>query len=491
LGVSMGALLEGVPTSAAEVAAGLAALRAVRVPAAFLAYLEACGAALRAEAPEPDAEPADDDDADAVAARAAGRDVYRGCQHDAGALWSVVDDECAFAVLQAALLAASAYAWDLSSLPIDDVVEQLCTRFPRFLTRNVICTVFGPPPPSAARASVSGGAGAGAAARAPASTSASAGSAAAGATAALSFAAVARAVGVRTLLRMQMAASPAGPLATGAGVAAAGGASASSAAGAGLQRQPSSAGASSSAAPGAGGAGVGLKRSASALSSASSDAYSASSSAAVAEAEVPLLTRFLGTTQAAALTVLAPPAVVAALLRHDAVKVEPFLREWAAAMPAEMLADTQPTAAAASAPGEGCAAEDASSGSLSLDLLTGLTLTTAPSAGPGGSGSGAASSSSASAAVGASVGFAASVAPTIRYFPQDLLAHDPGPRFKQLFSVRPKWTMEELAPFIAPLAGSKGGGGAPAVPGKTMDELLLAFTRVTYLPAGGKLFSAR
>jgi hypothetical protein len=146
LGVGMGALLEGVPASAAEVAAGLAALRAVRVPAAFVAYLEACGAALRAEAPEPDAEPADDDDADAVAARAVGRDVYCGCQHDAAALWSVVDDECAFAVLQAALLAASAYAWDLGSLPVDDLVEQLCPRFPRFLTRHVICTVFGPPP---------------------------------------------------------------------------------------------------------------------------------------------------------------------------------------------------------------------------------------------------------------------------------------------------------------------------------------------------------
>jgi hypothetical protein len=210
----------------------------------------------------------------------------------------------------------------------------------------------------------------------------------------------------------------------------------------------------------------------------------------VAEAEVPLLTRFLGTTQAAALTVLAPPAVVAALLRHDAVKVEAFLREWAAAMPAEMLADTLPSSAApASATGEARPAEDASNGSLSLDLLAGLVLGTAPSAGPGGTG--ASSSASASAAVGASVGFAASVAPILRYIPHDLLAHEPGPRFKQLFSVRPKWAMEELAPFIAPLAGSKGGGGAPAVPGKTMDELLLAFTRVTYLPGGGKLFSAR
>jgi hypothetical protein len=161
-------------------------------------------------------------------------------------------------------------------------------------------------------------------------------------------------------------------------------------------------------------------------------------------------------------------------------------------MPAEMLTATLPGAASAAALCEGRADEAASCGSLSLNLLAGFVLATVPAAGPGGSGSGAPSSASASAAVGASVGFAASVAPTLRYFPRDLLASEPGPRFKQLFSVRPKWTMEELTPFIAPLAGSKGSkDGAPAVPGKTMDELLLAFTRVTYLPGGGKLFSAR
>lgn len=56
------------------------------------------------------------------------------------------------------------------------------------------------------------------------------------------------------------------------------------------------------------------------------------------------------------------------------------------------------------------------------------------------------------------------------YFPKEEVLSDPAARFKQLFDVKPKWTLSEFRPYVSDLFGYDG---AP----KTIEELLLTYTR--------------
>jgi len=71
---------------------------------------------------------------------------------------------------------------------------------------------------------------------------------------------------------------------------------------------------------------------------------------------------------------------------------------------------------------------------------------------------------------------------SVLHFPQERLHHDATKRFKQLFSVRPRWTMKEITPFIEPICSVE----------VKMNELLLAHARMT-VHGGDKnsVFSSR
>lgn len=71
---------------------------------------------------------------------------------------------------------------------------------------------------------------------------------------------------------------------------------------------------------------------------------------------------------------------------------------------------------------------------------------------------------------------------SVLLFPQERLHHEATKRFKQLFSVRPRWTMKEITPFIEPICSVD----------VKMNELLLANARMT-VQSGDKtsVFSSR
>lgn len=56
----------------------------------------------------------------------------------------------------------------------------------------------------------------------------------------------------------------------------------------------------------------------------------------------------------------------------------------------------------------------------------------------------------------------------LRMFTTDSLAYDTATRFRKLFAMRPKWTREDLQPYLAGVLE----------PGQTEDQLLLKYARV-------------
>lgn len=414
IGIPMSTLLETVPCSRLELNRGLARFCAVRVPHPYLAFLDRCGVAMADSEPEPDATAEDDDDDaddDAAADRERERDsqslyYYSSAHRDGEAVWTLLDEEYAFSVLEAVLTAAEGYSWPLNSLPVADCVEELSSRFPRFVTRHVLTRLFS----------------------SPTATAASKGDG----KAALSFNKIATVIGTRTLMQMQLSSSS-----------------------------------------------------------------SASSTSSSADSSLPLLNRFLG---GAPLTValknFQPPQIVSALRRWEGVRKDTFLKKWKENLPTAVQEQ-----AARGEEGEGAAGDDEEKDFNRLLVAAGLVMVEVPAA------ASPASSSSSSASGGAAAGSnkfstsgfvaaamensasgaASKSGPTVGYFPHSFLSFEPALRFKQLFSCKPKWTLEELTPFVSPLAGNK----ALQIPGKTMDELLIAHTRVTNLAGGARLFSQR
>ena len=154
------------------------------------------------------------------------------------------------------------------------------------------------------------------------------------------------------------------------------------------------------------------------------------------------LARFvgMGVLQAAgAVLHIAAPAAARAL------PLAAFLRAWASAMPAETVLATGTAPAASDA--------DRCAGPLDLSLLSGeVLLQEGGSAGPG-----------------------------VLLLPAASLSAITATRFRQLFSLRAKWRLQDLEPFIAPVAN-------PASP---VADLLLTYTRSSQQPDGSRLFSAR
>jgi sister chromatid cohesion protein DCC1 len=72
-------------------------------------------------------------------------------------------------------------------------------------------------------------------------------------------------------------------------------------------------------------------------------------------------------------------------------------------------------------------------------------------------------------------------ATTIMYFCASELSLDPASRFSELFSVKPKWRMDEVAPFLLDLA----------VDDKKRDALTLKFTRKFKGDDGHVYYTAR
>lgn len=143
-----------------------------------------------------------------------------------------------------------------------------------------------------------------------------------------------------------------------------------------------------------------------------------------------------------------------ALSKHEnaGIRADMLLPAWTAAMPPGSVVET-PSAAAAAAAGGSDASATKFAGSLDIDLLNGNIVCELNSAG----------------------------AVVVRYLPSAELAADAATRFKQLFTIKTKWKLSELEPFIQPLVGF----------GKTRDDLLLQFTRSTVQPDGSRLFGAR
>lgn len=70
---------------------------------------------------------------------------------------------------------------------------------------------------------------------------------------------------------------------------------------------------------------------------------------------------------------------------------------------------------------------------------------------------------------------------TVMYFPASDLPLDPASRFSELFSVKPRWRMDEIAPFLQDLA----------VDSKKRDALTLKFTRKFKDDDGQTCYTAR
>jgi sister chromatid cohesion protein DCC1 len=66
------------------------------------------------------------------------------------------------------------------------------------------------------------------------------------------------------------------------------------------------------------------------------------------------------------------------------------------------------------------------------------------------------------------------------YFPVSSLPRDTAARFNELFSVRPRWKVSEIAPFLADLA----------VDAKKRDALTLKFTRKVKGEEDGEMYYA-
>ena len=170
-----------------------------------------------------------------------------------------------------------------------------------------------------------------------------------------------------------------------------------------------------------------------------------------------------------------PPLLELAADPFAAVPADVFLAAWAAALPREYVTHVEPAPAPPPPPAAGTttfalvlpppspppppSSDDGSSsrsmggGALSIHLLAGAAL--------------------------------ADVTPTggvtLRPLPPAALSPDPATRFRQLFSVRPRWTIDGLTPYVAPLVGF----------GRTRDDLVLAHTRATRVSDKLTLFSAR
>lgn len=71
--------------------------------------------------------------------------------------------------------------------------------------------------------------------------------------------------------------------------------------------------------------------------------------------------------------------------------------------------------------------------------------------------------------------------PSVRYLHLPALPHTAAARFAALFSVRARWAVAELRPFIEALIE----------PGRTLDDLLLTHCRAVPAPDGSTLFCAR
>lgn len=148
---------------------------------------------------------------------------------------------------------------------------------------------------------------------------------------------------------------------------------------------------------------------------------------------------------AGAVLQLAAPAAARAM------PVDAFLRAWASGMP---VGTVRPSSAAAGPPGPEAAGDgDACAGQLDLALLAGEVLLLD---GPGGGSA-------------------------VLHLPATALSASPPQRFRQLFSLRAKWRLGDLEPFLAPLV----------TPGSALADLLLAHTRSSQQPDGSRLFSAR
>lgn len=66
---------------------------------------------------------------------------------------------------------------------------------------------------------------------------------------------------------------------------------------------------------------------------------------------------------------------------------------------------------------------------------------------------------------------------TFRYLPSHLLPEDPGARLEKLFATKPRWSLEELRPYMAPLCK----------PQQALEDLLLKHTRIITDPASEAL----
>ena len=70
---------------------------------------------------------------------------------------------------------------------------------------------------------------------------------------------------------------------------------------------------------------------------------------------------------------------------------------------------------------------------------------------------------------------------SILHFPKERLHYDAAKRFKQLFSIRPRWTSKDITPFIEPICSVE----------VKMNELLLAHSRMTVQSDKSSVFSSK
>jgi len=70
---------------------------------------------------------------------------------------------------------------------------------------------------------------------------------------------------------------------------------------------------------------------------------------------------------------------------------------------------------------------------------------------------------------------------SILHFPQERLHYEAAKRFKQLFSIRPRWTSKDITPFIEPICSVE----------VKMNELLLAHSRMTVQGDKSSVFSSK
>ncbi|CAH3173248.1 unnamed protein product [Porites lobata] len=74
-----------------------------------------------------------------------------------------------------------------------------------------------------------------------------------------------------------------------------------------------------------------------------------------------------------------------------------------------------------------------------------------------------------------------SIPPVIWHFPASELSDDPALRFMKLFKVQPKWTLEEIEPYIRNLVA----------PGQSLNALLMKFARSSKDATGVKVYNSK